>query len=59
MQSTANRLPSTESAPNTLSTVGRTVGTTLVQAAALVVAVKLVDALVNVALSRFRRSPGD
>jgi hypothetical protein len=56
-----NRMPRSSSSsssattPSSTSTLGKTVGTTLIQAAALVVCIKVVDILVDAALSRFRK----
>lgn len=50
-----NTKPETPPAPTGGSTLGKTIGTTLIQAAAIVVAVKIVDAVIELAMARLRK----
>jgi len=54
---TVNRLPKAKPEPieASRSSLGKTIGGTVVQALVLVVAIKLVDAAVEIAMSRFRK----
>ena len=48
-----NRLPKTTTTPQ--SSISKQVGNTVVQAVVLVAVIKLVDVLVEIAMSRFRK----
>lgn len=53
---TVNRMPKAKpETPATGSSLGKSIGGTLVQAAALVVAIKVVDLVIELALARFRK----